>query len=127
MPFQPAEGQRWGPFVVRGGRVRGTWPRRLWALLFASVSVAVLVAIGVLIDLLWVALVLGLLSLLWWGVSTVRLLRGFPIPVPPPPSAPPSGEGGVREPRRPRPHSPAGAAALPIPDEDATSGPGPRR
>jgi len=123
-PFR--EGQKWGPFVVRRGRVRGTWRRRLWALLFVAVFVATLVTIGALVDLLWVALGVGLLSLLWWGLSTVRLLRGFPIPTPPP-RGPLPEDGGVREPRRPKPRSPAGAAALPIPDEDATSGPGPHR
>src|SRR5262249_35438752 len=101
MSFQPREGQRWGPFVVRGGRARGSWPRRLWALLFVSVFVVGLVAIGALVDLLWVALAVSLLALLWWGVSTVRMLRGFPIPLPPPPSASPP-DGGVREPRRPK-------------------------
>jgi hypothetical protein len=89
--------RRHPPLVLRHGRLRGTYRRRLWSLLFLALFLAAL-----------------------WLVSTVRLLHGIPVPMgfgdggggwPPP-----DGDG-VREPRRPLPMSPAGAAALPIPDE----------
>jgi hypothetical protein len=105
------------PFVVRRGRVRVTYRSRWRTLLATLLVIAGVITVGVLLDLVVVAAVVGALVALFWIVSTVRALWGAPL-LYGGGGGPGLPGGGVREPRRPRPLSPAGAAAIPLPEDD---------